>query len=68
MKLKITQTKSTIAALKNHKANIQALGLHHVGDTVVKEDNPYPEKAVDPMTKTVTITWKSPYPPLLIIN
>ncbi len=40
MKLKITQTKSTIAALKNHKANIQALGLHHVGDTVVKEDNP----------------------------
>lgn len=35
---------------------------------VVKEDNPYPEKAVDPMTKTVTITWKSTYPPLLIIN
>ena len=40
MKLKITQTKSTIAALKNHIANIQALGLHHVGDTVVKEDTP----------------------------
>ena len=40
MKLKITQTKSTIACLKNHIANIQALGLHHVGDTVIKEDNP----------------------------
>ena len=40
MKLKITQTKSTIAGLKNHIANIQALGLHHVGDTVIKEDNP----------------------------
>lgn len=40
MKLKITQMKSTIASLKNHKANIQALGLHHVGDVVVKEDNP----------------------------
>ena len=39
MKLKITQTKSTIASLKNHKANIQALGLHHVGDVVIKEDN-----------------------------
>ncbi|MCQ2436833.1 MAG: 50S ribosomal protein L30 [Clostridia bacterium] len=39
MKLKITQTKSTIASLKNHKANIEALGLHHVGDSVVKEDN-----------------------------
>ena len=35
MKLKITQTKSTIACLKNHIANIQALGLHHVGDTVI---------------------------------
>ncbi len=39
MKLKITQTKSTIACLKNHIANIKALGLHHVGDTVIKEDN-----------------------------
>ena len=38
MKLKITQTKSTIASLKNHIANIEALGLHHVGHTVVKED------------------------------
>ena len=38
MKLKITQTKSTIACLKNHIANIKALGLHHVGDTVIKED------------------------------
>lgn len=35
---------------------------------VVKEENPYPEKAVDGMAKTVTITWKSTYPPLLIIN
>ena len=40
MKLKITQTKSTIACLKNHIANIKALGLHLVGDTVIKEDNP----------------------------
>ena len=40
MKLKITQTKSTIACLKNQIANIQALGLHHVGDTVVKNDDP----------------------------
>ena len=39
MKLKITQTKSTIASLKNHIATVKALGLHHVGDTVIKEDN-----------------------------
>ena len=37
MKLKITQTKSTIACLKNQIATIEALGLHHVGHTVVKE-------------------------------
>ena len=40
MKLKITQTKSTIACLKDQIATIKALGLHKVGQTVVKEDNP----------------------------
>ena len=40
MKLKITQTKSTIACLKKQIATIEALGLHKIGQTVVKEDNP----------------------------
>ncbi len=40
MKLKITQTKSTIACLKDQIATIKALGLHRIGDTVVKADNP----------------------------
>ena len=40
MKLKITQTKSTIACLKDQIATIKALGLHHIGHSVVKEDNP----------------------------
>jgi len=40
MKLKITQTKSTIAALKNHKATIAALGLHKIGQSVIKNDDP----------------------------
>lgn len=40
MKLKITQTKSTIACLKDQIATIKALGLHHISDSVVKEDNP----------------------------
>jgi large subunit ribosomal protein L30 len=40
MKLKITQTKSTIACLKNHIANIEALGLHKVGQTVIHNDTP----------------------------
>ena len=40
MKLKITQTKSTIACLKDQIATIKALGLHKIGLTVVKQDNP----------------------------
>jgi large subunit ribosomal protein L30 len=39
-KLKITQTKSTIACLKDQKATIAALGLHKIGQTVVKNDDP----------------------------
>lgn len=40
MKLKITQTKSTIACLKDQIATIEALGLHRISQTVVKEDSP----------------------------
>ena len=40
MKLKITLTKSPIAALQVHKDTVAALGLRKFGMTVVKEDNP----------------------------
>ena len=40
MKLKITQTKSTIACLKKQIATIEALGLHKIGQTVIHEDTP----------------------------
>ena len=40
MKLKITQTKSTIACLKDQIATIKALGLHKIGHTVYQKDNP----------------------------
>ena len=39
MKLKITQTKSTIACRKDQIATIEALGLHKIGHSVVKQDN-----------------------------
>lgn len=39
-KLKITQKKSTIRSLKNHIANIEALGLGKIGKSVVHEDTP----------------------------
>ena len=40
MKLKITQTKSTIACLKDQIATIKALGLRKIGQTVEKADTP----------------------------
>ena len=39
MKLKITLVKSPIASLPGHKANVAALGLHKVGQTVIQPDN-----------------------------
>ena len=47
MKLKITQTKSTIACLKDQIATIKALGLHKIGHTVVKADNPATRGMID---------------------
>ena len=40
MKLRITQTKSTIACLKDQIATIKALGLHKIGQTVEQNDTP----------------------------
>ena len=39
MKLKITLVKSPIASLPKHKANVAALGLHKVGQTVIQPDD-----------------------------
>ena len=39
-KLKITLVRSTIGALKNQKANIEALGLKKTNSFVIQPDNP----------------------------
>ena len=38
--LKVTLVKSTIACLKNQKANVEALGLRKVGSSNTFEDTP----------------------------
>ncbi len=38
--LKVTQTKSVIGSLKNHKLTIRALGLKRIRDSRVHEDTP----------------------------
>ena len=39
-KIKVTQTKSIIGRLKNHKACVSGLGLRRIGHTVEVEDTP----------------------------
>jgi large subunit ribosomal protein L30 len=39
-KLKVTQVRSAIDRPKDQKATIRRLGLHRLGDSVVKEDRP----------------------------
>jgi large subunit ribosomal protein L30 len=39
-KLRITLIKSTIGALENHKANVEALGLKKIRDVVIHDNTP----------------------------
>ena len=39
-KVKVTQVKSAIGRLKNHKACLSGLGLRRIGHTVELEDTP----------------------------
>ena len=39
MKLQVTLVKSPVSSKPNHIKIVKALGLHHIGQTVVKEDN-----------------------------
>jgi large subunit ribosomal protein L30 len=38
--LRVTQTKSKIGGNKAQRNSLRSLGLHHIGDVVVKEDRP----------------------------
>ena len=40
MKLKITLIKSPIASMPKHKANVKALGLRKVGQSVIHDATP----------------------------
>ena len=40
MKLQVTLVKSPVSSKPNHIKIVKALGLHKIGQTVVKQDNP----------------------------
>jgi large subunit ribosomal protein L30 len=39
-RLRVTQTRSGIGGLRNHRETLRTLGLKRIGDIVVKEDRP----------------------------
>jgi large subunit ribosomal protein L30 len=39
-RLKVTQTRSGIGGKQNQRDTLRTLGLHRIGDVVVKEDRP----------------------------
>jgi len=54
-KLKVTQVRSVIDRPKDQKATIRALGLHHVNDSVVKDDRPEIRGMIAAVSHLVTV-------------
>ncbi len=44
------------------------VGTNHRPFPIIKENNPYPGKPTESALKKITITWKSPYPMLEIVE
>jgi len=40
LRLRVTQRRSVIDRPRDQKATVRALGLHRIGDSVVKDDRP----------------------------
>jgi len=53
--LKVTQTKSKIGAKKEHRDSLRSLGLHHIGDIVVKPDRPEIRGMIKAVRHLVTV-------------
>ncbi|MEP7160728.1 MAG: 50S ribosomal protein L30 [Dermatophilaceae bacterium] len=49
-RLKVTQTRSTIGGKRNQRETLRTLGLHRIGDSVIRQDRP----EVRGMVRTVT--------------
>jgi large subunit ribosomal protein L30 len=55
MRLKVTQTKSTIGGKQNQKDTLRTLGLRKIGQTVVKEDRPEVRGMIHTVSHLVTV-------------
>ena len=53
--LKVTQTKSKIGGKKAQRDSLRSLGLHRIGDAVVKQDRPEIRGMIKAVRHLVTV-------------
>jgi large subunit ribosomal protein L30 len=53
--LRVTQTKSRIGAPREQRATLRTLGLHRIGDVVVKPDRPEVRGMVHAVRHLITV-------------
>jgi large subunit ribosomal protein L30 len=53
--LKVTQVKSKIGGNKAQRNSLRSLGLHHIGDVVVKQDRPEIRGMIKVVSHLVTV-------------
>jgi len=53
--LKVTQIRSKIGGTSDQRNSLRSLGLHHIGDVVVKQDRPEIRGMINAVRHLVTV-------------
>jgi large subunit ribosomal protein L30 len=53
--LKVTQIRSKIGGTRDQRNSLRSLGLHHIGDVVVKQDRPEIRGMINAVRHLVTV-------------
>ncbi|MBO0823078.1 MAG: 50S ribosomal protein L30 [Actinobacteria bacterium] len=53
--LKVTQVRSKIGGKQDQRDSLRSLGLHHVGDVVIKQDRPEIRGMINTVRHLVTV-------------
>jgi large subunit ribosomal protein L30 len=53
--LKVTQIRSKIGGTRDQRDSLRSLGLHHIGDVVVKQDRPEIRGMINAVRHLVTV-------------
>ena len=53
--LKVTQTKSKIGGTRRQRDSLRSLGLHRIGDVVIKADRPEVRGMIQAVSHLVTV-------------